>query len=72
MDLKTSKLELIQAILKIDNETIIEKMTNLLQKEQGDFWNELSTEQQQEIKKGLAELDEGKRVPYNSFVKKIS
>ncbi|MEC3966830.1 hypothetical protein [Flagellimonas halotolerans] len=72
MDLKASKLELIQAILKIDNESIIEKMTNMLRKEQGDFWNELSTEQQQEIKKGLAELDEGKRVSYNSFVKKIS
>lgn len=72
MDLKTSKLELIQAILKIDNESIIKKMTNMLQKEQEDFWNELSTEQQQEIKKGLAELDEGKRVSYNSFIKKIS
>jgi len=72
MDLKASKLELIQAILKIDNESIIKKMTNMLQKEQEDFWNELSTEQQQEIKKGLAELDEGKRVSYNSFVKKIS
>jgi len=51
MDLKASKLKLIQAILKIDNESIIKKMTNMLQKEQEDFWNKLSTEQQQEIKK---------------------
>lgn len=72
MDLKASKLELIQAILKVDNVSIIEKMANILRKEQGDFWNELSPEQQQEIKKGLAELDEGKRVSYDSFVKKIS
>ncbi|MHA7830310.1 MAG: hypothetical protein ACX93O_04375 [Flagellimonas sp.] len=72
MDLKASKLELIQAILKVDNASIIEKMVNILRKEQGDFWNELSPEQQQEIKKGLAELDEGKRVSYDSFVKKIS
>jgi len=72
MDLKASKLELIQAILKIDNESIIKKMTKTLQREQEDFWNELSSEQQEEIKKGLAELDEGKRVSYDSFVKKIS
>ena len=72
MDLKASKLELIQAILKVYNASIIEKMANILRKEQGDFWNELSPEQQQEIKKGLAELDEGKRVSYDSFVKKIS
>jgi len=72
MDLKASKLELIQAILKVDNASIIEKMVNILRKEQGDFWNELSPEQQQEIKKGLVELDEGKRVSYDSFVKKIS
>ena len=56
----------------MDNASIIEKMANILRKEQGDFWNELSPEQQQEIKKGLAELDQGKRVSYDSFVKKIS
>ena len=72
MDLKASKLELIQAILKVDNASIIEKMVNILRKEQGDFWNELSPEQQQEIKEGLVELDEGKRVSYDSFVKKIT
>jgi len=53
MDLKTSRLELIQG--KIE-----------------DFWNELSIELQQEIKKGLTELDQGKRISYESFLKKIS
>lgn len=72
MDIQASKLELIQAILKVDNASIIEKMVNILQKEQGDFWDELSEDQQQEIKRGLAQLDEGKRVSYDSFVKKIS
>jgi len=43
----------------------------LFQGKQEDFWNELSTEQQQEIKKGLAELDQRKRVSYDSFVKKV-
>lgn len=72
MDLQTSKLELIKAILKIDNVSVIEKISTLLQKEQQDFWNELSIPQQQEIKKGLVELDQGKRVSYESFLKKIS
>lgn len=72
MDLQTSKLELIKAILKIDNVSVIEKISNLLQKEQQDFWNELSIPQQEEIKKGLEELDQGKRVSYESFLKKIS
>ncbi|MFC4221031.1 hypothetical protein [Flagellimonas marina] len=72
MDIQTSKLELIKAILKIDNASIIEKIANIIKSEQEDFWNELSPEQQQEIKKGLEELDQGKRVSYDSFIKKIS
>lgn len=44
----------------------------LKQEKPEDFWNLLSAELQQEIKNGLAELDQGKRISYESFVQKIS
>jgi predicted transcriptional regulator len=42
------------------------------QKEQTDFWNNLSESQQDEIQKGIKELDEGKKVSWQSVLKKLS
>ena len=36
-----------------------------------DFWDELSTSQQKEIKQGIKELDEDKRFSYESVLKKF-
>ncbi|MEM6721247.1 MAG: hypothetical protein AAF611_18110 [Bacteroidota bacterium] len=36
-----------------------------------DFWDELSASQQNEIKEGIQQLDEGKRISYDKFLKKI-
>ncbi|WP_306013637.1 MULTISPECIES: hypothetical protein [unclassified Allomuricauda] len=46
--------------------------SELKQEKPEDFWNLLPADLQQEIKNGLAELDQGKRISYESFVKKIS
>jgi hypothetical protein len=63
---------LVKAILDIDNKEIIQKISYLLKRENTDFWEELSFEQKQEIKKGIEELDNGNRISYDAFLKKIS
>jgi hypothetical protein len=50
----------------------IKRVANFVKKEKTDFWNELSPTEQKEIKQGIDELNNGKRVSYNSFLKKIS
>ena len=40
--------------------------------EKTDFWDELSISEQKEIKKGIKDLDNGKRISYESFLEKIS
>ncbi len=72
MNIQTSKIELVKLILSIDNEKFIEKITEFIQKEKVDFWNELSLSEQEEIEKGIKELDNGKRVDFDEFLKKIS
>lgn len=72
MDVQTTKEELIKMILDIENDQFIEKITEFIQKEKVDFWNELSFTEQKEIKKGIQELDNGKKVSFDSFLKKIS
>lgn len=72
MDIRTSKIELVKMILNIENDIFIEKITEFVQKEKVDFWNELSLSEQKEIEKGIKQLNKGKRVEFNDFLKKIS
>jgi hypothetical protein len=72
MDIRTSKIELLKMILNIENDKFIEKITEFVQKEKVDFWNELSASEQKEIEKGIKQLNKGKRVEFNDFLKKIS
>lgn len=72
MDIRTSKIELVKMILNIENDKFIEKIAEFVQKEKVDFWNELSLTEQKEIEKGIKQLNKGKRVEFNDFLKKIS
>ena len=72
MDLQSTKIELVKQILAIENKDIIQKTANFISQEKTDFWNELSPAEQTEIKKGIDNLDQGKRISFDSFLKKIS
>jgi hypothetical protein len=72
MDIQTTKLELLKTILDTENTDFIQKLADFVKKEKVDFWDELTLSEQSEIKQGIEELDKGKRVSYESFLKKIS
>ncbi len=72
MDIRTTKLELLKLILENENAEFIQKVSDFVKKQKSDFWNGLSLAEQREIYKGIEELDKGKRVSYDSFLKKIS
>ncbi|WP_046756045.1 hypothetical protein [Kordia jejudonensis] len=72
MDIQATKIELVKTILAIQNDEFLQKVADFVNKEKVDFWNELSTAQQEEIKQGIENLDKGKRVSYESVLKKIS
>lgn len=71
MNIQSSKIELVKTILDIDNKELINKVAKFIQREKPDFWSELSTKQQEEIKQGIQELDNGKRIAYETVLKKI-
>ena len=72
MDIRATKLKLLKTILENENAEFIQKVSDFVQKEESDFWNELSADEQREIKKGIGELENGKRVSFEAFLKKIS
>jgi hypothetical protein len=72
MDIQSTKIELVKTILAIENSEFIQKVADFISKERVDFWNELSASEQKEIQQGIDDLNKGKRVSYDSFLKKIS
>ena len=72
MDIRTVKLELLKTILENENAEFIQKVSDFVRKEKSDFWNELSLAERKEIQKGVEELENGRRVSYETFLKKIS
>lgn len=71
MDLQTTKLKLLKTIMEIESLEFIEKVAAFVNSEQKDFWDELSLSEQLDIKKGIADLDAGKRVSYEEILKKV-
>ena len=72
MDLQSSKIELIKLILNVENESLINKLKDVLKSEKRDFWSELSDNQKAEIDLGIKQIKEGKTEDWNDFLKRIS
>ena len=70
MDIRAEKLRLIELLLYTNNPSIIRKVKSIFQTEETqDIWEELSTDQQKEIDKALEEVNSGKTIPFESFIK---
>jgi hypothetical protein len=72
MDIQSSKLELVKLIVNLENQQIIEKLINTIKQERGDFWDELSEAEKDEIRLGMKQLDEGQRISLDDFLKKVA
>ncbi|AXG70869.1 hypothetical protein KORDIASMS9_03119 [Kordia sp. SMS9] len=49
----------------------MQKVTNITNKQNCNFRNKLTLSQKNEISEGIEELNQGKRVSYDEFLKKI-
>jgi hypothetical protein len=72
MDIQTSKLQLIQLILNIENKQIIENLISVLNSKNLDFWENLNAQQKNEIQSGIQQLDAGQRISLQDFISKVT
>ncbi|HED38471.1 MAG TPA: hypothetical protein ENI76_09555 [Ignavibacteria bacterium] len=71
MNIQTEKIELMKLLLNTENPSIIQSIRQIFKKEiASDFWDELSSEQQIEIRKGSSDIERGKSSDYDSFISK--
>lgn len=70
INLQNKKIELIQWISALDDQSLIDKLMKLRKKEKTDWWNNISSDEQESIEKGIRDADNG-NLTSHSNVKKI-
>ena len=70
MDL-LSKYDLIEKIVKTDNEVLLNQVKHLLEEEETQSWASLSPALKASIKRGLEEADKGLVTPHNEVMKRL-
>jgi len=72
MDIKlqNKKIELIQWLSTLNDQSLIDKIMTLRKKEKTDWWNEISTAEKNSIEKGIQDANNGKLTSH-SEVKKL-
>lgn len=68
MDIQAEKYFLIEYITQIKDMALVEKLKQFVKANGIDFWNELSENQKQEIKRGIDELDRGEKFDYDEVM----
>jgi hypothetical protein len=71
MDLQAEKLSLVQAILDIEDISIIKEVKNLLKKKEHDWFDDLSEDQQQAVMRSLEKLDRGEGIPHEEAMARL-
>jgi len=72
LDLKSTKIELAQFILRTKNESLIQQIKEFVQAEETDFWLELTEDQKEEIKLGRQQVKEGNTQSWDSIKLRLS
>lgn len=68
MSIKDLKLELVQLVLETQEEKLLQKIKVLFENKQADWWEKLSLEEQNEIKKGLDQAKKGEVISHEEVM----
>ncbi len=71
MNIEAKKLELMHLLLQTQNETLLAKLKKVFDEEEVDWWNEMTIEEQKEIKTGLKQADKGEYVSSETVMKRF-
>lgn len=71
MNIQAEKIELAKLVLSTNNPKIIRYVKEIFEQEKlHDFWDELTPDQQKEIKEASLEIEQGKTTDYETFMAK--
>ena len=71
MNIPSEKLEIMKMLLETDNPGILISIKQIFEKElKVDFWESISSDQKDDILKGIEEIENGEFVDYEDFINK--
>lgn len=65
-NIQNTKIELIQWLSTLNDETVLQKILNLRNKENSDWWNSISELEKLSIEKGISDADSGKLISHQN------
>lgn len=68
VNIESRKLSIIEHLAEVEDEAVIQQIENLL-KPRTDFWDELSDREKAIVKQGFNDLEQGKRIDFQAFIK---
>jgi hypothetical protein len=71
MDIQAEKLNLVQAILDIEDIGLIKRVKKILKKNDHDWFDDLTEEQQQGVMRGLEQADRGETITHQEAVARL-
>ncbi len=70
MDIQAEKLNLIKWLTSVDEPSVIQQFIALKNRQQNDWWDNISDEELAEIEEGLAQADNGEVIAYEEVMSK--
>ncbi|MFN4763787.1 hypothetical protein ACKGJN_11730 [Gillisia sp. Q332] len=71
MNIETTKLELMQLLLQTQKKSLLAKIKKVFEDEQGDWYGEMSKEEQKEIETGLAQADKNDYIAHETVMNRF-
>jgi len=71
MDLQAEKLSLVQAVLDIEDISLIKEIKGLLKSRTHDWFDDLSEDQQQSVLRGLEQADRGETITHEEAIARL-
>jgi len=68
MDAQSLKASLLDRIQQIDSLDVLQALSNLLDKQEGDWWDELSEAEQADIDASIEEAERGEVIPHEEVM----
>lgn len=72
MSMQTEKLEIIEMLLKMKDQTFIKQLKSYIEAHypEADFWDELHDDVKLDVEEALAELERGEGIPHHEVMQK--
>lgn len=72
MNLEARKYQFIQELVKVEDESVLEKLELILKANQNDWFDDLSKSEQEEIQLGIEQADKGELTSHEEVMKRFS